>query len=66
MDGEMTRQEIQDALNLVDKVNFRQIYLLPAIEYGFVEMKFSQSPNHPQQKYRLTAEGKDYKACNLK
>ncbi|MDR0443421.1 MAG: hypothetical protein LBH44_08460 [Treponema sp.] len=57
MNGEMTRQEIQKSLNLADRVNFRQTYLQPAIEQGFVAMKFPQNPNHPKQRYYLTPKG---------
>jgi hypothetical protein len=41
LDGETSRLDIQQALNLVDKVSFRLTYLQPAIEQGFVAMKLN-------------------------
>jgi hypothetical protein len=43
LDGETSRLDIQQALNLVDKVSFRLTYLQPAIEQGFVSMKLNDS-----------------------
>ncbi|MCF6170184.1 MAG: DUF4062 domain-containing protein [Bacteroidales bacterium] len=31
--------------------------LLPALESGAIEMKYPDSPNHPNQKYKLTHKG---------
>ena len=61
LDGEVSRVDIQQALKLGDKVNFRLTYLQPAIEQGFVAMKYPQSPNHPKQKYYLTTKGIELK-----
>ena len=36
--GEINRQEIQDKLNLQDRMNFMNNYLKPAIEHGLIEM----------------------------
>lgn len=56
--GEMNRVELMLALALKDRVNFRDIYLQPALEQGLLEMTQPDSPRSPTQKYRLTAFGK--------
>lgn len=45
----MSRQEIQDALSLKDRGNFRENYLDPALEIGVIKMKYPDSPNHPKK-----------------
>lgn len=57
--GEMKRADIQQILQLKHDDFFRVNYILPALNSGFVEMKYPDSPNHPKQKYRLTAKGKE-------
>lgn len=59
LEGEMSRQEIQDALELKDRRNFRENYLEPAMEQGIVEMTHPDNPNHPKQKYLLTKRGEE-------
>ena len=54
LNGEMGRSELQNKLNLSNKAYFLNDYLQPAIEQGFVAMKFPQNPNHPKQRYYLT------------
>ena len=54
---EMNRLEIQGKLELKHEGNFRELYLTPAIEAGFLIMKYPQK-NHPKQKYMLTEKGK--------
>jgi hypothetical protein len=36
--GEVTRQELQEALGLGNRDHFRKAYLLPALEAGLVEV----------------------------
>jgi len=57
MEGDMSRKEIQEALELKHAGNFRENYLDPAVEIGLLELKYPDSPNHPKQKYVLTEEG---------
>ncbi|MEJ5207188.1 Fic family protein [Denitratimonas sp. CY0512] len=57
MRGEMTRHEIQIALGLADRENFRKVYLLPALATGLVEMTLPDKPNSRNQRYRLTVLG---------
>ena len=57
----MSRQEIQDALSLKDRRNFRENYLEPALVEAVIEMKYPDSPNHPKQKYLVTEKGSEIK-----
>lgn len=61
LEGEMSRTEIQDALGLKHKGNFRVNYIDPALEHGFIELKYPENPNHPKQKYMLTEKGEKLK-----
>lgn len=58
VNGEMSRQEIQEALGLKDRKSLRENYLLPALEHGYLEMTRPESPNAKNQKYRLTQRGR--------
>ena len=58
MEGEMSRREILHALGLSDRKSLRQRYLLPALERGYVEMTHPNTPHARNQKYRLTAKGR--------
>jgi len=53
----MKRSELQKKLELKHDDYFRLHYMEPALKAGFIEMTYPESPNHPNQKYRLTAEG---------
>lgn len=57
--GEKSRKELQQALELKHKGNFRENYIDPAIESGFIELKYPDSPNHPKQRYLLTEKGQE-------
>jgi ATP-dependent DNA helicase RecG len=56
--GEMTRREIQGALNLRDDEHFRLAYLQPALSAGLIEMTIPDKPTSRLQRYRLTDKGK--------
>lgn len=58
IDGEMTRQAIQDALGLTDREHSRKAYLAPALEQGVIEMTLPDKPQSRLQKYRLSAAGR--------
>ena len=60
LEGEMSLRQVMDALALSDRKSFRQRYLLPALELGFVEMTLPESPTARNQKYRLTANGRRF------
>jgi len=57
LDGEMKRIKIQEILDLKHQEYFRNNYLLPSLESGYIEMTFPDSPYHPKQRYRLTKKG---------
>jgi len=52
--GEMTRTEIQQALDLRDRKSYRERYLKPALQAGFIEMTLPDKPNSRLQRYRLS------------
>ena len=56
--GEMTRQELQQALGLRHEEHFRKAYLLPALEADLIEMTIPDKPHSSRQKYRLTGKGR--------
>lgn len=56
--GEMSRRDILHALGLRDRKSLRERYLLPALGDGYVEMTRPDAPNARNQKYRLTALGR--------
>lgn len=58
IDGEHSREELQERLNLADRENFRKSYLLPALEARCVERTIPDKPNSRLQKYRLTSKGR--------
>jgi Fic family protein len=58
LEGEMTRREILDLLELSDRKSMTEIYLKPALEAGLIEMTIPDKPNSQNQKYRVTAMGK--------
>ncbi len=56
--NDLNRAELMQALGLKDRVNFREIYLQPALEQGLIEMTQPDSPRSPTQKYHPTALGR--------
>ena len=56
--GEMSRRDILHALGLSDRKSLRQRYLMPALQDGYVEMTRPDAPTARNQKYRLTALGR--------
>ena len=57
---ELSREQLQSALNLSDRKSFRQRYLKPALEKELIEMTLPDKPNSSLQKYRLTNSGRKY------
>ena len=56
--GEMTREELQNALGLQDRKSFRERYLKPALTESLIEMTLPDKPNSRLQQYRLTDKGR--------
>lgn len=57
LDGAMKRADIQQALGLKHRDNFRDGYLLPALATGLVAMTVPDKPRSSLQQYRLTDAG---------
>lgn len=62
VDGELNASDIMNILDLKHREYFRDTYLLPAIEEGYITLTIPESPNNPNQKYRLTPKGLTLKA----
>ncbi len=58
LEGELSRAELMQMVNLKDRVSFAKNYLDPALSDGLIEMTQPDSPRSPTQKYRLTEKGK--------
>jgi len=59
LQGEMSRAELMAALGLADRSHFLRAYLHPSLDAGLIEMTLPQSPRSRNQRYRLTAVGKE-------
>ena len=57
LSGEMTRQDLRDALGLKNDEHFRKTYLSPALDAGLIEMTIPDKPRSSKQRYRLTPAG---------
>jgi ATP-dependent DNA helicase RecG len=57
LDGDMSRRELQDLLNLKDEGHFRKTYLKPAIQQNLISQTIPEKPYSNKQKYRLTKKG---------
>ena len=55
--GEMSRAELQMALQLRHRRHFTIVYLKPALEAGLIEMTLPGKPTSRNQRYRRTAAG---------
>lgn len=54
----MSREQLQQALNLKDRKSFRERYLSPALTAGLIEMTLPDKPSSSLQQYLLTKSGK--------
>ena len=54
---EMSVKNMMEAVGLKNRPNFLDYSLTPAINEGFVCMKYPDNPHHPKQKYLLTVKG---------
>jgi ATP-dependent DNA helicase RecG len=57
MDGEMSRQKIQEVLALKHEDHFRNACLKPALTLGVIAMTLPDKPRSSYPRYRLTARG---------
>ena len=58
--NEKSAKELRSALNLSHRATFRQNYLHPALEKGYIEYTIPEKPGSRLQKYRLTEKGKTF------
>lgn len=56
-DEELGIKQIMENKGLKDRKNFIDYHLEPAMKDKFVRRKYPDRPNHPRQKYLLTAKG---------
>ena len=61
--GEMSRRDILHALGLSDRKSLRERYLSPALRDGYVEMTRPDAPSARNQRYRLTAPGRQLRSA---
>mgnify|MGYP001310755942 CR=1 FL=1 len=54
---EMSVKEMLTALELKERKSFISLYLDSAINEGYVNMLYPDSPRHPHHKYLLTIKG---------
>jgi ATP-dependent DNA helicase RecG len=57
LNNELSREQLQERLKLIDRKHFRTDYLQPAIKAGLVAMTIPDKPNSSKQKYYLTEMG---------
>ncbi len=62
--GEMGRRALQRTLGLKSDSHFRKAYLLPALLEGLIEMTIPERPQSRNQRYRLTAAGREALGCS--
>ena len=60
--GYLSLSEMMAACGKESRTSFLENYVSPAIEGGYIERKYPDSPNHPKQQYRLTSIGLALKA----
>lgn len=54
----LNREALQQALQLKDRKSFRELYLKPALQDGFIAMTMPDKPTSKAQQYKLTQLGK--------
>jgi len=57
LDTPLSRSDLQEALGLKSQAHFRDRYLNPALDGGWIERTQPDAPKSPTQKYRLTQQG---------
>ena len=59
--NEKSRSELMALLDLKHAGNFRDNYMKPSMDKGYIEMTLPDTPKSKNQKYRLTAKGQKIK-----
>jgi len=57
LDGELSRENLMQQLELKHRDNFKTNYLDPTMKAGWIEMTLPDKPKSKNQKYRLTTSG---------
>lgn len=57
MEGEMDRETLQSILGIRHRTYFRNTYLKPSLEGGYIEFTLPNEKQSKLQRYRLTAKG---------
>jgi hypothetical protein len=57
----ITTARLMDKIHLKHRPTFIYSYIQPALKLGLIELVYSDNPNHPQQKYRLTEKAIKFK-----
>lgn len=57
LEDTMSRSELMELMDLMDRNHFTTAYLRPALEAGLIEMTLPDRPNSRLQRYRLTQLG---------
>ena len=58
MSGEVSRQEICDALKLKSRSDVKKRFLDPCRRHGWIEMTLPEKPHSPNQRFRITSVGR--------
>jgi len=56
-EGELSPALMREKLGLTHRQTFRENYIHPALNSGYIEMTIPDKPNSRNQKYRLTKKG---------
>ena len=55
---QMAVKVLMERLQLRGRANFMNLYLVPAIQAGFVTLLYPDTPRHPRQEYMLSGKGR--------
>ena len=58
--GELSNAQLREHLKINDRRHVRRSYIDPALEACLIEMTIPDKPNSSQQRYRLTAAGRQW------
>jgi ATP-dependent DNA helicase RecG len=57
-DSWISREKLFETIGLSNQSKNRSRYLDPLIEFGWIDMKYHNSPTHPEQQYQISEKGK--------
>ena len=57
-DKDMSTSELMEHMGLKHRASFRENYLHPALEHGYIQRTIPDKPSSRKQKYRLTDKGR--------